>query len=43
MSLVIFWGKGFKCESSVWNVCHDVLIMSIDVNSIAILNVDGVD
>ena len=34
--------KGFKLPSSVCNGCHDVLIMVIDINIIAFLNIHGV-
>ena len=37
-----FLEKGFKFQSSVCNGCHDVL-MFIDINSIAILNIHGVN
>ena len=36
-----FLDKGFKFESHVCNGCHDVLMMSINLNNIAILNVNG--
>ena len=35
--------KGFKFQSSACNGCHDVLMMSIDINSITILDIHGVD
>ena len=38
-----FLDKGFKFQSSVCNGYHDVLIMSIDINSITILNIHGID
>ena len=38
-----FLGKGFRFQPVVCNGYHDILAMSIDVNSIAILNVHGVD
>ena len=38
-----FLDKGFKFQSSVCNGYHDVLMMSIDINSIAILNIHGID
>ena len=34
--------KKFKFESSA-NGCHDVLMMSIDINSISVSNIYGVD
>ena len=38
-----FLGKGFKFQSTVCDGCHDALMMSIEINSIAILNIHGVD
>ena len=38
-----FLDKAFKFQSSICNSCYDVLMMSIDINSIAILNDHGVD
>ena len=38
-----FLDKAFKFQSSVHNSCYDVLMMSIDINSIATLNNHGVD
>ena len=35
--------KGLMFQLSVCNGCHAVLIMSIDINSIAVLNFYGVD
>ena len=37
-----FLDKGFKFQSSVSNGCHDVLIMTIGINSIVILNIHSV-
>ena len=34
-----FLDKGFKLQSSVCNWCYDVLVIPIDDNSIAILNI----
>ena len=36
-----FLDRGFKFQLSVCNDCHDVLMMSIDINNIAILNFFG--
>ena len=33
----------FLLQKTVCNICHDVLMMSIDMNSIATLNIQGVD
>ena len=33
-----FLDKGFKFQPNVYNVCHDVLIMSMNLSDIAILN-----
>ena len=33
-----FLDRGFKFQLSVCNDCHDVSMMSIDINNIAILN-----
>ena len=38
-----FLGKGFKFQSCVCNGWHDVLMMSVDIESVATLNVHGVD
>ena len=38
-----FLDKGFKFKPPVCNGCHDVLMISLDLNYIAILNIDGVD
>ena len=38
-----FLDKGFKFESYVCNKCHDVLIMPINLNNIADLNINGAD
>ena len=39
-SIGIFKDKGF--QPYVYNGCHDVLMRSIDLNDIAILNINGV-
>ena len=38
-----FWDKGLKFWPTVCNSCQDVLMMSMNLNNIAILNIDGVD
>ena len=38
-----FSDKGFKFQPDVCNGCHDVLMMSKNLNNIAILNVRGTD
>ena len=38
-----FLDKIFKFQSDVCNGCHDILIMSLILNNIAILNICGVD
>ena len=34
-----FLDKGFKFQPYVYNECHDVLVMSKNLNNIAILNI----
>ena len=38
-----FFDKVLKFQLDVYNGCHDVLMMSINLNNIAILNIRGVD
>ena len=38
-----FLDKGFKFELDVWNGCHDVLIMSMNLNDIAVINIRAAD
>ena len=38
-----FLGKGFKLQPDVCNGCQDALMMSMNLNDIAILNVQGID
>ena len=38
-----FLEKWFRIQSSVCNWCHDPIMMSFDINSIAILNIHTVD
>ena len=43
VTIGIFLNKGFKFQLSLYNESHDVLMMSIDLNSIAILKIHSVD
>ena len=38
-----FLNKGFKFQSYVCNVCHDLLIMSVNLSDIAILKIEFID
>ena len=38
-----FIDKVLKFQPSVCNCCHDLLMMSMNLNNIAILNIHGVD
>ena len=38
-----FLYKGFKFQLDVYNRCHDVLLMSANLDDIAILNIRGAD
>ena len=38
-----FLDKRLKFQLFAWNRCHDVFMMSIDINSILILNIHSVD
>ena len=38
-----FLNKGFKFQPNVFNGCHDLLIMSMNLSDIAILNIKNVD
>ena len=42
LSLLVFFDKGFGFQSAFCNGCHDVLKVSIDINSIAILNIHDI-
>ena len=42
-TIVISLDKGFKFQPYVCNGCHDKLLMSINLNNIAILNMNGAD
>ena len=41
--LLEFSNKRYRFESLFCNSCYDVLMMSIDIDSIAILNIHDVD
>ena len=43
LALLVFFEKGFKFQSSVCNGCHDVLIMFVNINSVAISIIHSVD
>ena len=43
LSLFIFLDKWFKFQLNFCNWCHDVLMISIKLNNIAILNIRDVD
>ena len=43
LTIVIFFGRGFKFQLYVCSGCHDLLIMSRNHNDIAILNIRCVD
>ena len=38
-----FIEKGFKFQLRVCNNCHDVLMMSVNLNDIAILDINSAD
>ena len=38
-----FVNKGFKFQSFVRNLCHDALMLSLNRNSIAVLDINGID
>ena len=35
--------KGFKFQANVFNRCHDILMMSMNLSNIAFLNIKGSD
>ena len=39
----MFLDKAFKFQLDVCDGCHDALMMSININNIAILNIHGAD
>ena len=38
-----FLNKGFKFQPNVCNICHDLLMMYMNLSDIAILNIKGSD
>ena len=38
-----FLDQEFKFQPFVWNCCHDVLVMAMNLSDIATLNINGVD
>ena len=38
-----FLNKGFKFQSNVYNRCHDLVILSMNLSKIAILSIKGTD
>ena len=38
-----FLDEGFKFQSDIYNGCHDVLMMSMNLSDFAILNINGAD
>ena len=38
-----FLDKGFKFQQHLWNGCHDVLMMSMNLSHISIQNIHGAD
>ena len=38
-----FLDKLFKFQPDVWNGCHDLLMMSMNLSDMAILNIKGAD
>ena len=41
LSLLLLFGKCFKFQLDVYNGCDDLLMMSMNLNDIAILNING--
>ena len=37
------YNRGFKFQDSVWNGCHDLTILSVNISDIAIITVKNVD
>ena len=37
------YNHGFKFQDSVWNGCHDLTILSVNISDIAIITVKNVD
>ena len=38
-----FLNKGFKFQPYVYNGCHDILMMSINLSDVSVLNIHSVD
>ena len=38
-----FLNKEFKFQPNIWNRCHDLLMMSMNLSDIAILNIKSAD
>ena len=38
-----FLNSGFKFRTNVYNICHDLLLMFMDLSNIAILNIKSAD
>ena len=43
MSLLVFLDIGFKFQPDICNGGHGLLMMSVNPNNIAILNIQGID
>ena len=43
MSLLVFLDIGFKFQHDICNGGHGLLMMSVNPNNIAILNIQGID
>ena len=43
MSLLLFLNEGFTFQPYVWNKCHDLVMMSMNLSNITILNIKGGD
>ena len=43
LPLSVFLDKGLKFQPGICNGCYDVLMMSINLNDIAISNIHGID
>ena len=37
------YNHGFKFQDSVWNGCHDLTILSVNISDIAIITVKNID
>ena len=42
LPLLAFFDKGFKFQPDGCNICHDVLMMSMNLSNIAILKIHGI-